>query len=264
MKPVQPSTPAAGFTTRFECKYLLDPWTAESVRDFVAMVLDLDPYCRDEPDGGYLNTSLYLDSPDLICYRSTAVAARNRFKLRARWYRGDPDCGPLIEEKRRADNSITKLRANLLPGSMEQLCRGEEPEIRMAERGSVGPMEDLIALAAQHTARPSCFVRYRREAWIADSGYLRVSFDRALEAHALCGGAPAVDSPGWRAVALDGIILELKFEQSAPQWMGELVQRFNLRRRSIPKYLLCVDALAQGRDFQHAGAPGRWGSPWTA
>jgi hypothetical protein len=255
-----------GFSSRYECKYLVDEWTAEAIRDAVAMVLELDPHCQREPTRSYLNTSLYLDSRDLICYRATALAARNRFKLRARWYAGDTSCGTVIEEKRRADNAITKVRARLLPGGIERLNAGEPLGESMAPEGERegAALQYLMDLASRHTAGPSCTVRYRREAWISSTAYVRVSFDTELEGHALTPSPPAVDSPDWERVDLPGVIVEFKFEREAPQWMGDIARSLNLRRRSIPKYLLCIDHLARGRDFQHIAELPRWRTAWTA
>ena len=214
----------------------------------------------------YLNTSLCLDSGDLICYRATALAARNRFKLRARWYAGDMSCGTVIEEKRRADNAIMKVRSSLLPGSIERVNAGEPLSESMAAggEGEGAPLQYLMELASRHAAGPSCTVRYRREAWISSTAYVRVSFDMDPEGHALTVLPPAVDSPGWERVDLPGVIVEFKFEHEAPQWMGDIARRVDLRRRSIPKYLLCIDHLARSRDFQHIAELPRWRTAWTA
>ena len=39
-----------------------------------------------------------------------------------------------------------------------------------------------------------------------------------------------------------GCVLEIKFTDRFPSWTQELVQTFNLRRTSMPKYVECVDA----------------------
>ena len=40
-----------------------------------------------------------------------------------------------------------------------------------------------------------------------------------------------------------GVILELKFSDRFPVWMRDLVDVFGLQRRSVPKYVECVNAL---------------------
>jgi hypothetical protein len=92
-------------------------------------------------------------------------------------------------------------------------------------------------------ARGIVFVDYRREAFVAPAGSLRVTVDRHLVARAYdpkSGLRPAGDSlpPVSR-----GVVLELKYNGRAPRWMHDLVTNFNLQRTSFPKYVHCVGAL---------------------
>lgn len=261
MSQASPNTPtgpgAAEFEARYECKYLVSEATATVLRDEIAFYLELDDYCATEPGNAYLNTSLYFDSPDHLCYRSTAMAARNRFKLRARWYRGDHEAGPFLEEKRRADNAITKHRAPLRAGWLGELsARHHRIEELFADtnHGDRASASYLGECSMKMTAQPACYVRYWREAWLLPEGYLRVTFDTQLEAHVYGGAIPSPDSPTWLPLDMKGVIFEVKFERATPSWLGELVRRHGLFRRSIPKYMLCMDALARDRDWQHAWA----------
>lgn len=40
----------------------------------------------------------------------------------------------------------------------------------------------------------------------------------------------------------NNFVLEIKFDNGYPKWMQEIVQEFNLQRRSVSKYTICIDS----------------------
>ena len=130
---------------RFEAKYIITELQAMAVRDFI------DPYVvPDTYASVYPVTSLYLDSPALMMYRSSEMGEKNRYKLRWRVYDEDPDGPVFFEVKRRMDLVILKRRAALRREHIETVLRGgevESPDIR------AGMAMLLAALAAEGTSR---------------------------------------------------------------------------------------------------------------
>jgi len=46
----------------------------------------------------------------------------------------------------------------------------------------------------------------------------------------------------WLQPPIEGIVLELKFTDRFPKWMGELVKSFNLWRDCMAKYVYCAES----------------------
>ena len=44
---------------------------------------------------------------------------------------------------------------------------------------------------------------------------------------------------------MSGVVLEVKFTSTFPRWVADLIRRFDLQRRSVPKYVLCLSAEAR-------------------
>jgi len=108
-------------------------------------------------------------------------------------------------------------------------------------------------LGAQATA----FVSYFREAFVTRGAeQVRVTFDRKIAGHPYDAAAGLVIPDETAVVAVNGVVLELKYDGRAPRWMHDLITSFGLQRQSFPKYVYAVDAL--GIASHMAGSlPGR-------
>lgn len=227
--------------SRYECKYLVPTALLPALREFFSTFLELDGHARRAPQGAYTITSLYLDSPRLVLYRDTLDGAKNRFKLRLRTYADGPGDDVFCEVKKRMDGVIYKRRARVARERAQAFLAGDAFAI---ERAS--PSRDAAEfgmLARRIVAGPTLRVRYRREAFESTGADpVRVTFDTEL-AYALSPSGELSGSVGdWLSTPLTDPILEIKFTNTYPAWLSELARRFDLRRRSIAKYVVCVNA----------------------
>ncbi len=101
-------------------------------------------------------------------------------------------------------------------------------------------------LVMNYRAAPKVVVRYMREAYVAKMDEpLRITFDSQLT----CLPSDRFDPDGWEASpywfeAPDSpIVLEVKFTDTFPTWVEDVVRRLDLLRDSFSKYVVCVDAL---------------------
>lgn len=255
---------------RRELKYRITPEQVAPVRALIAR------YC--EPDraadiGGYVLSSLYFDTPDLLCYRDYLNREPERFKMRVRRYTRP---GHFLEVKARHGDVFRKTRVTLAgdlwPAAWHDPRVMATPAGESAQRGFNQFMSRLLLLGA----RPSVVIRYRREAWSSTvDDYARATFDHQLEA-ALPEGpeVPIDDGPRW--VPMDhsgrfglgraGLVLELKCERAVPRWMLDLMQRFNLYRQGFSKYAAAIETVRRlprapqvrvpSRRLRRGGPPG--------
>jgi len=239
-------------SSRFEFKYIIDEQCAADVRVFVQSYLEPDEFADPNQGNSYRISSLYLDNSELFLYRQTVVGEKNRFKLRVRFYGNTPDGPAFLEIKRRVTDVILKQRATVTREGVLCLLRGEGPDQSwlMGSNGDAKAGKALLNfcnLSDNLGAAAIVYVSYRREAYVSPNGNsIRVTFDRQLLGSPYEQGTSlALPTQGASPEVGNGdkVILELKFTDRFPEWMGELVQAFNLHRTSVPKYVHCIDTM---------------------
>lgn len=234
-------------SSRFELKYLVDEARACQVRDYVRSHLVPDPHC-DPDSSAYVVSSLYLDSDGLDLCNATVQGHKNRFKLRVRWYRHDEESPYFVEIKRRVNDQIIKHRAPVHQGAVHELLSGHQPThshlFGTCQPGSIGVLEDFCRLRNSMHASGTVYVRYDREAWVpGEHDFARVTFDRNLHGSPYSGSFDLPSEHKWQKPRLGSTILELKFTDTIPAWMRQLIQVFNLERCSVPKYVTCATGI---------------------
>ena len=236
---------------RFEAKYFVSEVQAEMLRNYITPYTEVDQH---QPI--YPVTSLYLDSPDLALYRSSLHGEKNRYKLRIRGYQNDPAQPIFTEVKQRVGRVIRKHRASLKREAVNKMSRAEAiDEGFLVHPDQPRQRENLMLfseLAARYAVRPTIGVRYTREAFVsAMDEPVRITFDTNISFAALPQqlGDLWSDSHVWRLAHETPIVLEVKFTDAFPYWVHRMVQRFNLDRVSMAKYVICVNELHREGGF---------------
>jgi hypothetical protein len=230
--------------SRFELKYIIHEKLVPPIREFLRYYLSPDEHALAERNWEYDIHSLYLDSPSLTLCRATLHGLKNRFKLRIRFYDHDPKSPVFFEIKRRMNDVILKQRARVRHEGVARLLVGDWPkrsDLVKDNDWEFGALQRFCSLRDTIGAEGKMFVSYIREAYVTpDDNSVRVTFDHTLRGTNFHGRIEmALDElPVFPKV--DGIVLELKFTDRFPNWMGLLVETFNLERKSMAKYVACV------------------------
>jgi len=237
-------------TQRFELKYLVTESTARAVQQFVRCYLKPDDFAATLPGYSYPVHSLYLDSAALTTYQAVQCGEKNRFKLRIRYY-SNTDEVVFFEIKRRMNDSINKLRANVLRSAVRPLLNGEPPQLRHLAKPNgkqLAALQEFCRLLHKLGATPRSHVAYLREAWMSPvNNSIRITFDRQVqctpefEPNLHIGLDEAVLPFG------DKVVLELKFIDRLPTWCNEMIRVFGLVRGGAPKYAQGVLLLGADR-----------------
>ena len=236
---------------RFEFKYRITEERALVVREFVGSYLQIDENGIGKPDLSYPVHSLYLDSDDLFTYWRTVNGDKNRFKLRLRFYNAHPDKPVFCETKHRVDNCISKQRGGIRKEAVPMLLAGQLPDQKhLISRDAKAflAIEHFCALTQMLRARPKVHVAYQREAWVDPrSDAVRVTFDRRVLGEAESTTRFCTEMIDAVRPFDNEVILELKFTNRFPNWMREMVERFELTRCSAAKYCECVEMIREER-----------------
>ena len=238
---------------RFELKYLLSERVAQAVRDAAGPYIRPDEFAKADPRAGYPICSLYLDSPAMTLFQQTVDGWESRYKLRIRLYDSLPDSPVFCEIKRRRNQVIIKQRVAAPRDQVELAMSGQVPALRSVLPGGESTpdaqevWDEFWQLRAELRASGVTYVVYRREAYVGrNDENLRVTFDREIWAAPYRPGERLQIPTSGTAAPIQGVVLELKFNERFPAWMHQLVQQFGLERCSVPKYVECVRA---GRGF---------------
>jgi hypothetical protein len=226
---------------RYECKYVVSEETAAAVSRYIRPYVAEDPYAKDSPDRSYDIMSLYMDSPDLRLFRETEEGLLDRIKLRIRRYDYELASNAFLEIKRRHNRLVTKDRARMSTSAVEYLLAGGAPDMSNLPDGQRASYDAFTEYVARWMAGPVVWVKYRREAWAgAFNDRLRITMDRDL----CCAGLGPVGiflPPNhWTPLPVNGVVLELKFDEAFPDWLSGMVRTLNLTQQSFSKYARSV------------------------
>lgn len=242
-------------TSRYEWKYFVPHSLLPAIRAMARPFVRPDEHARRWPGYRYPVMSLYLDGEGLELYRTTVEGHLNRFKLRVRAYDEDPESPVFLEIKKRSNVVVRKTRAQIARRAALGLLGGEHE----AHQATSGEAEFVTRMREVH-ARPTVRVRYMREAYESRVGDpVRLTFDTDVQ-HCVTRGADlGFGAPeDWTTTPTEGAIVELKFSDRCPGWATAIIDRLEMVRESIPKYVLSLDrALERGSLDPRAGLPAR-------
>jgi hypothetical protein len=217
------------------------------IRDHIRPFTTYDRFAAMRPGHRYPVCSLYLDSSDLLLYRQTATGEKTRFKIRVRTYSDDPATPAYFEVKRKIDRIVHKERAGLNRALAARVIAGESVAATL-EAEVARDLEAYEHHAALIAARPILRVQYTREAYQA-TGHepVRITVDTDLRYAITLDGDLSHTRGSWHSTPLEGAIIEVKFTERFPSWVQDLVRVFDMRQRSVPKYVLSVEHLLRER-----------------
>jgi len=232
--------------SRFELKYVIPEATARGVRDFALSYLVPDPHADPARNCEYSVHSLYLDSRRLELCKATIRGLKDRYKLRIRFYDELDESPCFAEVKRRQNDVILKQRAVLRRASVPRLLAGHWPvpsDIMDASPRGMGALAQFCRLQAMIQAEGQIFVSYLREAYVTpNDDSVRLTFDRRVHGVRYTGSGRLDMTAEPVYPPISGVILEIKFTNRFPGWMRQLAGHFNLERRSMAKYVACLQA----------------------
>lgn len=222
--------------SRYEMKYFVTESQAALIKRLMGPYMQLDRYCVGQPDNRYTLCSLYLDSKDLRLCRESLEGHKNRFKLRVRRYSDDPSSPSFFEIKRRMNNIIIKNRTLVKSSNIAQYLKASS-QLTGANKKDDSTLDQFRLYAASICARPMVQVRYARQAYQGGvDGRIRVTFDRKLAFRVTSKPEVTLNGTRWQYYPMEGVILEIKFTDFYPPWLGHITRSMELHRQSISKY----------------------------
>jgi hypothetical protein len=227
---------------RLEYKYLVPLHSLDRLRRRLLIYLDPDSYAAVRPANEYTVRSVYFDSYDYRCYYEKLDGIHTRRKFRIRGYNeGDDTSTVYFEIKRKLDNFISKDRAGMsfrdiqtaLAEFEENLCLNHEDRRYF---------NNFCHYYQLHRLEPKVLVVYEREPFECKFGSkLRITFDKNLRSRVVNGYNGLFEEKGLVDCYRKEFILEVKFFQVLPQWISRVLEKFDITRIAVSKYVTSID-----------------------
>ncbi len=243
-------TPIQKFA-RYEFKYLLDLTACERLESEIRNFMHYDGHTHEKMENRYMVRSLYFDNVQATNYFEKIDGIRERRKFRVRTYvtEQDREAPIFFEEKGRHNQRTYKNRIRLSPEHLALLLQEETRELLLDLYPNVAMIERFVFDAERRRLNPCVLIDYRRRPYV--SGFdvnFRVTFDSHLEAQPSSKLFPSQKGAGVACKA-GYTIVEIKFFRRIPAWFHRIVQVYDMRRLSISKFCVGMEACGLAEDL---------------
>ena len=225
----------AGKPYRHELKYVVSEGEHKLLATRLKACLKQDYYAS-LGGGEYFIRSLYFDDPfdSAVADKTDGTGSRDKFRIRIY---NLSDSTIKLERKHKEGQYIKKDSVSLsraecdaiVRGNLECLLKREEPFARQ-----------MYGIFKANYIRPKVIVDYMREPYVFSSEEVRVTFDKdvrtAMRSTDLFN-PNLVTLPVWDLRGC--MILEVKFNESLPQYVQELLTVGAAERTAASKYVYC-------------------------
>jgi hypothetical protein len=218
---------------RHENKYMLSAGNYEIFKRRCAAVMPPDKHTTE--NGGYRVTSLYFDDLFRSAYKEKLHGIMKRRKYRIRAYNLSPE-RITLEAKYKDGSLVRKSNALLSLDEYKKILSGDYSFCMHRD-----DLLDFYTYARTINPKPAAITDYFREAYTAETGNVRVTFDKSISA----GYATADIFEATYTPVTDFIVLEIKYDDFLPSYIQELFTGFPMMAEPISKYVLCANKFTE-------------------
>ncbi len=225
----------AGKQYRHELKYIISEGEHKLLATRIKACLKQD-YHASLSGGEYLIRSLYFDDPfdSALWEKTSGVGSRDKFRIRIYNY---SDSAIKLERKHKEGQYIKKDSVSISREDCEEIMRGKFECLKRNE--SPFAMQFYGIFVSNHL-RPKVLVDYTREPYVFPAEDVRITFDKDVRTALRCTdlfNPNVVTYPVWDL--RNCMILEIKFNESLPLYVQELLTLGAAERTAASKYVFC-------------------------
>lgn len=220
---------------RFEQKFLPERLTVHEM----AALLRVHPALFREVYPERIVHNLYLDSPDLRCYRDHINGATHRVKVRFRWYGENSGLSEPTALELKIKQGLVSRKVAYPLGALHLNGGHSNPLREAAFTVKALPAFTRLQLKQLH---PALLNTYHRRYFCSSDGKYRVTLDWDLRfTRPGCVEWAAHEHPG--PFAMPNLILELKFSPADAEGAEAITNQFPFRLTRCSKYILGIERL---------------------
>ncbi len=232
---------------RLEYKYLIPAAIIDALRKELQIFTHKDQYLERQ-QREYTVRSIYYDTYHLRFYHEKIQGLLLRKKLRIRGYNfGDNNSQVILEIKRKWENYIWKNRAPILLKDVNSFLNAGDFDLILSDVNGISNAKRDAGYFLHHVLRnnllPTALIVYDREPLIGSyNSDLRITFDKNLRYKLFPNIEELFTDDPLRVAMNDYAILEIKFYNGFPGWLQKIVHKYQLTRKALSKYTICLEA----------------------
>ena len=225
----------AGKPYRHELKYIIDQGDYILLSTRLRKTLRQDAYAASR-GGEYNIRSLYFDNPwdEAVSDKTDGIQQRDKYRIRIY---NVSDQAIKLERKHKDGAYIKKDSVSLSRRECDRLTAGDPSFLLSREEPFARQMYGVFKTQC---LKPRVLVDYIREPYVFPDEEVRVTFDKDVRTAMRCTelfNAAAPLYPVWNL--RNCMILEVKFNQSLPQYVQMLIQLDAAQHTAASKYVYC-------------------------
>ena len=217
---------------RHEYKYLISGAVARLLKSRLRSFMRPDPHVG--ATGQYTIRSLYFDDPCAAAYEEKMSGIKERTKYRIRYYNYDP--GVIRLERKEKNGSLTRKTGQTISVADAEILTGSQPRPVLT-----GLAEELQRRCLLEGFRPRVLVDYDRTPFVCADGNTRITLDENLRTRPYDTKLFASEQAMIPVLEPDQVILEVKFDDFLPGYLGEILADIPKAQMSVSKYVLCMN-----------------------
>ena len=232
--------------SRRERKYLIDEPVYKVLKDEIVSYSKKERFKKSESVS--FVRSVYLDNHHWTTYSDHKNRKKQRFKVRIRQYGLDGEkC--FVELKEKIDHVTHKSRFKIEKDSVGDFLKRKDifSELSAYNRGIahhqlIGVYQKIRDTVESYQLEPVVRIQYERESFRNKDEEIRITFDRNLSFMAVQNRfiEPVKTSDTYPP---DEIIMETKTAGPRPDWLKELVSRYDLKKQRFSKYCTSIESI---------------------
>ena len=226
---------------RYEFKYILNKKTSDQIEKEAQNFMIYDGHVKKELNNKYFVRSLYFENNFSSNFYEKVDGMKIRRKYRLRTYSNffDPKVPIFFEVKGRILERTYKKRINI-KNKYLNLFLSQSQNFNLL---NLYPNNEMIINfifdSFRKNLKPLILVDYKRRPYINKFGlYFRLTFDTNLLSSKTNNLFSNDKYSSWLECKAGYTILEVKFDRSIPAWFHRIIQCYNLKRKSISKFVL--------------------------
>ena len=236
---------------RYEFKYILNKKISDQIEKEARNFMIYDGHVKKELNNKYFVRSLYFENNFSSNFYEKADGMKIRRKYRLRTYSSifDPKVPIFFEVKGRISERTYKKRINI-KNKYLNLFLSQSQNFNLLNLYPNNQMiRNFIFDSSRKNLKPLILVDYKRRPYINKFGlYFRLTFDTNLLSSKANNLFSNDKYSSWLECKAGYTILEVKFDRSIPAWFHRVIQCYNLKRRSVSKFVLGMSSSGLARE----------------
>ena len=236
---------------RYEFKYILNKKISDQIEKEARNFMIYDGHVNKELNNKYFVRSLYFENNFSSNFYEKVDGMKIRRKYRLRTYSNffDPKVPIFFEVKGRISERTYKKRINI-KNKYLNLFLSQSQNFNLL---NLYPNNEMIINfifdSFRKNLKPLILVDYKRRPYINKFGlYFRLTFDTNLLSSKTNNLFSNDKYSSWLECKAGYTILEVKFDRSIPAWFHKIIQCYNLKRKSISKFVLGMSSCGLARE----------------